>query len=108
MNCETATKVYSSTFPLLTIEELFPLAWQFLIIQSNNFVEKRTNSFDRKVHELVGSKDFAYLTTHRENEDELSKELQELIGDLTSKLLLEDYFSKLVNKKLYFGLLCCD
>jgi hypothetical protein len=108
MNCETATIVYSTSNPLDKIKELFPLAWDFLELQTINFRYGYTNQFDIAVQKLVGAKDYRYLTHHRENEDELSIQLQELIGDLTSKLLLQKYFSDLIEKQIFFGLLCCD
>jgi hypothetical protein len=108
MNCETATEVYSHTNPLGKISELFPLAWKFLQDESYDFTLQNSNSFDQQLHNIVDSMPFQYLGNHRTNESELSYQLQELIGDMTSKLLLEEYFSGLIGKSIYFSLLCCD
>lgn len=109
MNCEIATIVYSSITPLTKIAELFPLAWEFLRSESKSFASRSTNNFDTRLHSIVGDLiPYHYLGNHRDNESALSLELQELIGDMTSKLLLQTYFSKEIGMPIHFALLCCD
>jgi hypothetical protein len=108
MNCEIATEVYSQPDPLSKIRELFPIAWKFLQDESNDFATLQTNTFDMQMHLIENPRSYHYLSNHRTNESELSYQLQELIGDMTSKLLLEEHFSKLIRKPIHFGLLCCD
>jgi hypothetical protein len=108
MNCEIATIVYSHSNPLAKIQEIFPLAWNFLNNESLDYLNSTTNDFDYRLSQIVGTVDFKFLGNHRVNESELSHQLQELIGDLTSRLLLEDHFSNLIGTPIHFALLCCD
>jgi hypothetical protein len=108
MDCQTATLVYKGENHLEKIQELFPEAWQFLEKQAFAFAQEQPDSFDTAVKAIVGETSFKYRVTHRDNRDQLSKDLAELLGDITSRLLLQNHFSNLVGQPLCFSLVCCD
>ena len=108
MDCLTATKVYSSNNPLSKIQELFPEAWSFFTTESKNLIKKEANSFDSQVKEIVGQTDFDYRVVHRDDKDTLTMQIQELLGDITSRLLIQDYFSKQIGQNIYFNTVCCS
>jgi hypothetical protein len=108
MDCQTATLVYKTENHLGKIQEIFPEAWAFLEAQSFSFVQGKADPFDNAVKKLVGATPFKYLVTHRDGRDQLSKDISELLGDITSRLLLEQHFSKVVDYPIFFSTVCCD
>ena len=108
MDCPTATRVYSTGNPLANIQSEFATAWNFLDSECNSFVNKLNDSFDTQVKNIVGSTDFDYRIVHRDDKDNLTVQIQELIGDLTSRLLLQDHFSAKYNNQMYFCTMCCS
>ena len=57
---------------------------------------------------MVGEKPFKYRMVHRDDKDQLTKYLGDLLGDITLRLLLEQHFSQVVGQKVYFSTICCD
>jgi hypothetical protein len=108
MNCQTATQVYSSTNPLTAIQEMFPEAWSFFLSESANLVNQRPDSFDTSVKNMVGPTSFDYRVVHRDDTDTLTIQVQELLGDITSRLLIEKHFSELLGKNIFFNTVCCS
>jgi hypothetical protein len=108
MDCKTATLVYQGENHLEKIREIFPEAWMFLEKQSLAFVGSQPDSFDTAVKDIVGSLPFKFRVTHRDERDQLSKDLADLLGDLTSRLLLEQHFSAIAQHPICFSLVCCD
>jgi hypothetical protein len=108
MDCKTATKVYLAGDPLLKIQELFPETWAFLADQAQAFVAHQADAFDTAVKEKTGDLGFRFRLTHRDDRDKLTQDLSELLGDVTSRLLLEQHFSTQVGKTLHFSTICCS
>ena len=108
MDCKTATKVYLAGDPLAKIQELFPDTWAFLESQAKAFVSATADDFDSAVKEKTGDLGFNFRLTHRDDRDKLTQDLSELLGDVTSRLLLERHFSAIVGKKLHFSTICCS
>ncbi|MGL4758031.1 MAG: hypothetical protein ACRCXZ_01745 [Patescibacteria group bacterium] len=108
MDCLTAQLVYLHENPIGQIQSIFPEAWTFLEKAAYDFTNNNTNKFNDLLHNAIGQKPYQYHSEYRNGDSKLSHDLQELIGDLTSRTLLEHHFSKLTNKSIYFGLLCCD
>jgi hypothetical protein len=108
MDCVTARKVYKTNDPLESIKEVFPEAWSFLDSQAQGMVNKTPDEFDTQVKEIVGNIDTEFRVTHRDDGDQLTHDIQELLGDITSRLLIEDHFSKKYNQTLYFNTVCCS
>lgn len=108
MNCQTATQVYSSINPLSKIQEIFPEAWSFFEIETKNLQNKAEDGFDNQVKEIVGKIDFDYRVVHRDDTETLTIQVQELLGDITSRLLIEDHFSKQIGQSIYFNTVCCS
>jgi hypothetical protein len=108
MDCQTATQVYKTEHHLEKIQEIFPAAWTFLEAEAIAFVQRQGDRFDTAVKEIVGTVPFAYRVTHRDGRDQLSKDLAELLGDITSRLLLEQHFSERVGHPIFFSTVCCD
>jgi hypothetical protein len=108
MDCKTATKVYTAIDPLLKIQELFPETWAFLAAQAKAFVTTQPDPFDTAVKEKTGALGFNFRLTHRDDRDQLTQDLSELLGDVTSRLLLEQHFSAQVGKTLHFSTICCS
>jgi hypothetical protein len=108
MNCQTATKVYSSNHPLETIKQIFPEAWSFFESESQNLANKVPDTFDTAVKEIVGQSDFDYRVVHRDDTDTLTVQVQELLGDVTSRLLIENHFSDILGRSIYFSTVCCS
>jgi hypothetical protein len=108
MNCVTATEVYKSSNPLAKIEELFPQAWEFFNNQLNSFIKKEDDIFDTEVKKIVGDLDLDFRIVHRDDVDNLTVQIQELLGDITSRLLIEEYFTNLVKRPIYFNTFCCS
>lgn len=108
MDCKTATLVYQSENHLEKIREIFPQAWQFLEEVSFAYAEQKPDRFDHAIKNIVGETDFQYRMVHRDDRDQLTKDLSELLGDITSRLLLEQHFSQVVGKRLYFNTICCN
>ncbi|WP_341525051.1 hypothetical protein WKK05_20815 [Nostoc sp. UHCC 0302] len=107
MDCKTATLVYQTENHIEKIREIFPDAWKFLEEQSFAYVEGKENEFDSAVKNLIGEHNFKFRTIHRDDKDPLTKDLSELLGDITSRLLLEKHFSELVGQKVFFSNICC-
>ena len=108
MDCKTATQVYQAENPLDKIREIFPEAWQFLTEQAYAFVEAKGDRFDGAIKHLIGATPFKFRITHRDDRDRLTQDLSELLGDITSRLLLEQHFSKLVGTPVFFSTVCCS
>jgi hypothetical protein len=108
MDCKTATLVYQTENHLEKIREIFPEAWKFLEEQAFAYVQGKQDNFDSAVKNLVGRTHFKYRMVHRDDKDQLTKDLGELLGDITSRLLLEKHFSELVGQKVFFSTICCS
>ncbi|MDM9382768.1 hypothetical protein QUB80_18915 [Chlorogloeopsis sp. ULAP01] len=108
MDCKTATLVYQSENHLEKIREIFPEAWTFLEEVSWAYVQNKSDKFDAAVKELVGEIPFKFRMVHRDDRDQLTKDLSDLLGDITSRLLLEKHFSKLVGQPVFFSTICCN
>lgn len=108
MDCKTATLVYQTENHLEKIREIFPEAWKFLEEQSFAYVQGKEDKFDLAVKDLIGESNFKYRMVHRDDKDQLTKDLADLLGDITSRLLLEKYFSELVGQQLFFSTICCN
>jgi hypothetical protein len=108
MDCKTATQVYQGENPLAKIQALFPATWNFLEQQAWAFVQQQPDPFDNAVRNLVGDPGFAFRLVHRDDRDQITQDLSELLGDITSRLLLERHFSQVVGQPLHFSTLCCS
>lgn len=108
MDCKTATLVYQTENHLEKIREIFPTAWKFLEEQSFAYVQGKKDNFDSAVKDLVGETKFKFRMVHRDDKDQLTKDISELLGDITSRLLLEKHFSQLVGQKVFFSTICCS
>ncbi|MBD2353523.1 hypothetical protein H6G41_02615 [Tolypothrix sp. FACHB-123] len=108
MDCKTATLVYQTENHLEKIRDIFPEAWQFLEEQAFAYVQGKKDNFDSAVKDLVGETNFKYRMVHRDDKDQLTKDLGELLGDITSRLLLQQHFSQLVGQKVFFSTICCS
>jgi len=108
MDCKTATLVYETGNPLEKIREMFPEAWQFLTAQSLAFVAGKDDAFDAEIKKSIGKTPFQFRITHRSDTEQLTKDISELLGDITSRLLLEQHFSQVVGRPLYFSTICCS
>ncbi len=108
MDCKTASLVYETGNPLEKIREMFPEAWQFLTDQSAAFVAGKDDAFDAEIKKSIGKTPFQFRITHRDDTEQLTKDISELLGDITSRLLLEQHFSQVVGRPLYFSTICCS
>ena len=108
MDCKTATLVYETGNPLENIRKMFPEAWQFLTDQSAAFVAGKDDAFDAEIKKSIGKTPFQFRITHRDDTEQLTKDISELLGDITSRLLLEQHFSQVVGRPLYFSTICCS
>ncbi len=108
MDCKTATLVYQTENHLENIKQIFPEAWDFLEQVSWDYVRASVDKFDSAIREIVGEKPFKYRMVHRDDKDQLTKDLGDLLGDITSRLLLEKHFSAVVGQKVFFSTICCN
>jgi hypothetical protein len=108
MDCKTATLVYQVDNHLEKIREIFPEAWQFLEEVSLAYVKNQPDKFDIAIKDLVGKTPFKFRMVHRDDKDQLTKDLGDLLGDITSRLLLEKHFSAVVGQPLFFSTICCN
>ena len=108
MDCKTATLVYETGNPLEKIREIFPEAWNFLTNQALAFVAGKEDEFDSEIKKSIGKTPFVFRITHRDDTEQLTKDISELLGDITSRLLLEQHFSEVVGRPLYFSTICCS
>ncbi|AKG22996.1 hypothetical protein [Calothrix sp. 336/3] len=108
MDCKTATLVYQAENYLEKIREIFPEAWEFLEAQSFGYVQSQPNNFDAAIKTMVGETGFKFRMVHRDDKDQLTKDLGDLLGDITSRLLLEKHFSQLVGQPIFFSTICCN
>jgi hypothetical protein len=108
MDCKTATLVYQTDNHLDKIREIFPEAWQFLEEVSFSYVQGKADKFDAAVKDLVGETKFKFRMVHRDDKDQLTQDLAELLGDITSRLLLQKHFSQLVGQPVFFSTICCS
>ncbi|MFH7028127.1 MAG: hypothetical protein ACHBN1_22670 [Heteroscytonema crispum UTEX LB 1556] len=108
MDCKTATLVYQTENHLENIRKIFPEAWKFLEEVSFAYVQGKEDKFDSDIRNLVGETPFKFRMVHRDDRDQLTKDLSDLLGDITSRLLLEKHFSEVVGQSLYFSTICCN
>jgi hypothetical protein len=108
MDCKTATLVYQTDNHLENIRKIFPEAWKFLEEVSVAYVQGKEDKFDSDIRDLVGETPFKFRMVHRDDRDQLTKDLSDLLGDITSRLLLEKHFSEVVGQSLYFSTICCN
>jgi hypothetical protein len=108
MDCKTATLVYKSGDSIENIRRIFPEAWEFLEKQAFAFVQRQADQFDSQLKNIVGETQFQFRITHRDDTEQLTKDISDLLGDITSRLLLEQHFSKLVGQPLFFHTICCS
>jgi hypothetical protein len=108
MDCQTARQVYLTAQHIQNICDRFPVAFEFLGHQARAFVDRRADAFDTAVKQIVGDADFPYRVTHQDEKTQLSQDISELLGDITSRLLLEQHFSQVVGQPIFFSTVCCD
>ncbi|MBW4668889.1 MAG: hypothetical protein KME60_16065 [Cyanomargarita calcarea GSE-NOS-MK-12-04C] len=108
MDCKTATLVYQTENHLEKIREIFPEAWDFLTEVSFAYAQGKEDKFDSEIRNLVGETPFKFRMVHRDDKDQLTKDLGDLLGDITSRLLLEKHFSLLVGQQMFFSTICCN
>ncbi len=115
MDCADARKVYLSDNPTKTIIDLFPLAFAELQLLVDGLAGKVQDKFNELVHQRavdVHNGRSNYFIRHRTDaeDSEVSRQLQEVIGDETSRRLLEEFFSDLnsYGPTLHFSLICCN
>ncbi|PMB14247.1 hypothetical protein CI592_00020, partial [Fischerella thermalis CCMEE 5328] len=72
------------------------------------YVQKKPDKFDAAVKEIVGETPFQFRMVHRDDRDQLTKDLSDLLGDITSRLLLEKHFSEVVGQPVFFSTICCN
>lgn len=108
MDCKTATLVYQAENHLEKIREIFPDAWEFLEAASFAFVAGKADKFDTAVKEIVGETPFQFRMVHRDDQDQLTQDISELLGDITSRLLLQQHFSQVVGCPVFFSTICCS
>jgi hypothetical protein len=108
MDCKTATLVYQSENHLEKIREIFPEAWNFLKEVSFAYVQGNADKFDSDVKNIIGETPFKFRMVHRDDTDQLTKDISELLGDITSRLLLQKHFSEVVGQPVYFSTICCS
>jgi hypothetical protein len=108
MDCQTATLVYQGENHLEKIRELFPEAWNFLEAAARAFVNNQPDKFDSEIRKIVGATSFKFRMMHRDDQEQLTKDIADLLGDITSRLLLEKYFSELVGQPVFFSTICCS
>lgn len=108
MDCKTATLVYKTGDPIENIRRIFPEAWAFLEHQASAFVRHQADEFDSQLKKLVGETPFQFRITHRDDTEQLTKDIAELLGDITSRLLLEQHFSRIVGQPIFFNTICCS
>ena len=108
MDCKTATLVYETGNPLEKIREIFPEAWNFLTHQALAFVAGKEDEFDAQIKRSIGKTPFVFRITHHDDTEQLTKDISELLGDITSRLLLEQHFSRVAGRPLYFSTICCS
>ncbi|MBD2665091.1 hypothetical protein B6N60_04687 [Richelia sinica FACHB-800] len=108
MDCKTATLVYQAENHLDKIREIFPEAWDFLEAAAKAFVDNQPDKFDSEVRKLVGETPFKFRMVHRDDQDQLTKDIADLLGDITSRLLLEQYFSQQIGQPVFFSTICCS
>ena len=107
MDCKTATLVYEAEDHLAKIQEIFPDVWEFLSEQAFAYIQNKEHVFDTAVKKIVGETNFKFRMVHRDDQDQLTKDLGELLGDITSRLLLERHFSAVVKEPIFFSTICC-
>ena len=81
MDCKTATLVYETGNPLEKIREIFPEAWNFLTHQALAFVAGKEDEFDAEIKRSIGKTPFVFRITHRDDTEQLTKDISELLGD---------------------------
>lgn len=108
MDCKTATLVYQGVNYLENIRNIFPEAWKFLEEVAFAYVDAASDEFDSAIREIVGERPFKFRMVHRDDKDQLTKDLGDLLGDITSRLMLEKHFSEVVGQKVYFSTICCN
>jgi hypothetical protein len=114
MNCTQAKKVYLSDNPLQEILSLFPKAMSHISYLVHGLVQgDEKDKFNQLVHDAVGDKlheNTKFFISHRASaeKDQLSHDLQEIIGDETSRRLVEKHFSSQVGEPIHLTLICCD
>jgi hypothetical protein len=108
MDCKTATLVYQAGNYLENIRNIFPEAWKFLEEVAFAYVDAKADDFDSAIREIVGERPFKFRMVHRDDKDQLTKDLGDLLGDITSRLMLEKHFSEVVGQKIYFSTICCN
>jgi hypothetical protein len=108
MDCKTATLVYQTDNHIENIRRIFPEAWSFLEFQAFAFIKGKADQFDAEIKKMVGQTPFEFRITHRDDTEQLTKDISELLGDITSRLLLEQHFSKIVGQPIYFNTICCS
>jgi hypothetical protein len=108
MDCKTATLVYQGGNYLENIANIFPEAWKFLEEVAFAYVDAKADEFDSAIREIVGERPFKFRMVHRDDKDQLTKDLGDLLGDITSRLMLEKHFSEVVGQKVYFSTICCN
>jgi hypothetical protein len=106
MDCNTAKLVYSSSRPIDKIRELFPEVFEYLESRALEFFTFKQHPFDSKVKSMVELNNINYRVVH--GTSSLIGSLQELLGDVTSRMLIEDYFSTQYQGPIYFNTICCD
>ncbi|MGI0493314.1 hypothetical protein ACN4EG_16140 [Alkalinema pantanalense CENA528] len=108
MDCQTARQVYLTQDHLDNIRQRFPTAYEFLAQQAQAFLDLQPDAFDQAVKRIVGETTFPYRVTHQDDKTPLSKDISELLGDITSRLLLERHFSEQLGQPIFFSTVCCD
>jgi hypothetical protein len=108
MDCKTAQQVYLTDTHITNIHDRFPIAFEFLAQQAKAFLERQPDRFDQAVKQIVGETHFPYRVVHQDEKTQLSQDISELLGDITSRLLIERHFSNQLGQPIFFSTVCCD
>ncbi|MBE9028932.1 hypothetical protein IQ266_04040 [filamentous cyanobacterium LEGE 11480] len=108
MDCQTARQVYLTDTHVKNIRSRFPNAFAFLAQQAQAFLDRQPDRFDQAVKQIVGETRFPYRVVHQDEKTQLSQDISELLGDITSRLLVERHFSEKLGHTIFFSTVCCD
>jgi hypothetical protein len=107
MKCQDAQKVWGTGDPIQGLLQHFPEALNFILQKAQCFADNCAGgSFDTQVKYLAG--EGPYRLVYLDEKDTLAEQISQILGDCALNLELSRYVSKLHNRPIQLGNICCN
>ncbi len=108
MNCNDAKAVWNHKDGFLAgLQAHLPGVLPELERMVTAFVQKNVHPFNQAVQRLAGTGDY-YCEHALTDTDELANQVHDVVGDVTARTFLQNFFSQKFGQPIVLGNICCS